>query len=203
MSKSFPTWRVLSGLTRKNDVFLLLLLTASLSLNVYLGWSLKRLRSFVPPPPNPINLPSGMTVQPVTAVGLSGKQEAISYADAGKPTVFYVFSPSCVWCDRNTQNINALAGMKGESFRFIGLSLAEEGLAAYVQSHHLTFPVYKNLTPEAVKMLGLGTTPQTIVISPDGQVLKNWSGAYVKPLQPQVEEFFGVRLPGLVPLPPK
>ena len=49
-------------------------------------------------------------------------------------------------------------------------------------------------------MLGLGSTPQTIVIAPDGRVLKNWIGAFGMPVQTQVEEFFDVRLPGLTAL---
>jgi peroxiredoxin len=183
--------------SKKNDFFLLVLLAGSLALNVYLGWSVKRLGAAAAGvPPAPVKLSAGAAVGPVTATDLGGKQETIGYVDSDKPTVFYVFSPACVWCERNAQNINAVAA-RGESFRFVGLSLSDEGLTEYVQSHHLSFPVYKAVSEESVKMLGLGSTPQTIVISPDGHVLKNWSGAYTVSVQPEVEEFFKVRLPGL------
>jgi hypothetical protein len=197
MTKRFSPSKVFSNLIRKNDLFLLVLLIASLSLNVYLGWNVKRSSRDPAKPPEPPKLSSGVTVHPITAMSLSGKQETISYADYDKPTVFYIFSPTCIWCERNTKNINAVAGLKGDSFRFIGLSLADENLSGYVESHHLSFPVYKSLTPESIEMLGLGPTPQTIVISPDGRVLKNWNGAYSASIQSQVEEFFQVRLPGL------
>jgi peroxiredoxin len=197
MAKSFSFSGIFSNPIKKNDVFLLGLLIASLVLNVYLGWNLKRLKSTSAEPQDSVKLSPGMTVQPITATSLSGKQETISYADYGKPTVFYVFSPTCIWCDRNNQNINEIVRLKGESFRFIGLSLADDALQGYVESHHLSFPVYKSLTPESIQILGLGPTPQTIVISPDGHVLKNWVGAYGTSVQPQVEEFFNVRLPGL------
>jgi hypothetical protein len=186
------------SLIKKNDLFLVALLMASLSLNVYLGWKVKQSRRFSPAPQNSVKLSPGMTVQPITATSLSGKIETFNYADSGKPTVFYVFSPSCVWCERNNQNINTIVRLKGESFRFVGISLVNDGLSGYAESHQVGFPIYKSLKPEYVEMLGLGTTPQTIIISPDGHVLKNWVGAFSGAVQPQVEEFFNVRLPGLV-----
>lgn len=182
---------------KKNDIFLLVLLIASLSLNIYLGWKVKRSSNAPSPSQNTVKLSPGMTVQPITAMNLAGKQETISYAEHSKPTVIYVFTPSCTWCDRNNENINAIVGLKRESFRFIGLSLADDGLSRYVESHHLTFPVYRSLTPESIEMLGLGSTPQTIVISPEGRIVKNWVGAFGGGLKPQVEEFFNVQLPGL------
>jgi hypothetical protein len=66
-----------------------------------------------------------------------------------------------------------------------------------MDSNHFTFPVYANPTPETVRALGLGSTPQTILISPEGEVLKSWAGAYVGRVRPEVEVFFGVNLPGL------
>jgi hypothetical protein len=182
---------------KRIDVFLLLLLIASLSLNVYLGW---RVRQASPPSTNPQNLVKllpGTNVNPVTAVGLDGKQHTISYGDTDKPTVFYILSPSCIWCVRNQSNIDQLARLKGNEFRFIGLSLAEPGLKDYVEGHQLNFPMYARLTSETSRSLGLGGTPQTIVISPDGRVLKNWTGAYIEHLRPEVEAYFGIRLPGL------
>jgi len=57
--------------------------------------------------------------------------------------------------------------------------------------------MYTRLTSETIESLGLGSTPQTIVISAEGRVLKNWKGAYGERVQPDVEAYFGIRLPGL------
>ena len=180
---------------KRTDGFLLLLLVASLSLNVYLGW---RVRQVPGPAPSIVKLPSGAKVNPVDATGLDGRQQTISYNDTDKPTVFYVLSPSCIWCERNRKNIDELTKAKGKDFRFVGLSLSGEQLKEYVEEHHLNFPVYTGLKSDTIQALGLGGTPQTIVISPEGLVLKNWPGAYREQTQREVEDYFQVRLPGLI-----
>src|SRR6267142_1292365 len=151
-----------------NDVFLLLLLLVSLSLNVYLGWKVQRGRTTSSIQQNLVKLSAGTKVDPVATVGLDGKEYTISYEVTDKPTVFYVLTPTCIWCERNKENLNKLAEVKGNDFRFIGLSLAEAGLKEYVEKHHISFPVYTRLTAEAIKSLGLGGTPQTIVIWREG-----------------------------------
>lgn len=181
--------------TIRVDGFVLLLLVASLSLNVYLGWKIRQ--GTTSSRQNTVTLSPGTKVDPVTAVTLDGIQHTISYEDTNKPTVLYVLSPTCVWCDRNNANLKRLSELRGNDFRFIGLSLAEPGLKAYVDAQNLEFPVYTRLTTETIQALGLGSTPQTIVISPDGRVLKNWIGAYIDPLRPEVEAYFAITLPGL------
>jgi len=144
--------------SNRPDGFLLLLLIASLSLNVYLGWSIKQGGSV---PQNTPTLSPGMKVDQVTALGTDGKPLTIFYNHTDKPTVFYVITPSCIWCRRNQANINKVAETKANDFRFIGLSLAEPGLKEYIEEHHFKFPVYAGLTAKTLQSLGLGSTPQT------------------------------------------
>lgn len=125
---------------KRTDIFLLLLLVASLSLNVYLGWQVKQAKTPSSIQQNTFKLTPGMKVESVTAVAVDGKPVTISYEDSDKPTVFYVLSPSCVWCERNQANIDKLAELKGNDFRFIGLSLVEPGLKEYLEEHQLKFP---------------------------------------------------------------
>lgn len=181
--------------TRRLDGFLLLLLIASLSLNVYLGWRVRRGSNSVPE--YTAKLSPGMNVNPFTATSLAGESFTISYDATNKPTVFYVIIPSCIWCRRNQPNIEKLADTKADDFRFIGLSLEESGLKEYVAEHHLKFPVYTGLTTDTVQSLGLGGTPETIVVSPQGEVLKVWTGAYTEQLRSEVEAYFGIQLPGV------
>lgn len=43
----------------------------------------------------------------------------------------------------------------------------------------------------------MGGTPQTIVVSPKGVVIANWSGAYLGKHKEAIEEFFKVDLPDI------
>jgi hypothetical protein len=180
--------------SRRPDLFLLLLLLASLSLNVYLGWKVKR-GNVAPNLIAPVT--PGTKVEPIRVTSLDGKSQTISYQDTDKPTVLYRLSPTCSWCERNRENIAKLTE-RGDRFRFIGLSLSEAGLREYVEKQQLKFPVYTRVAPEAQTALGLGPTPQTIVISPEGRVLKNWAGAYNESTRDEIEDYFQIQLPGLV-----
>ena len=123
--------------------------------------------------------------------------EALSYVNTDRPTVLYVFTPPCHWCERNMDNIKELVARKGDEFRFIGISLAKEGLPDYVAKNGLAMPVFTELSDETKKAYGIGSTPHTIVVSPEGKVLQSWTGAYTGDKQKQVEGFFGIQLPGL------
>jgi len=179
-----------------DKVFLMAFLVASLCLNVFLGWKVQRLGNTLAAIPNPNELLIGTFLSSVTVSNLNNHQETITLAGTGVPTVLYVFSPTCVWCDRNIKNIKTLADLKKDSFHFVGLSLADGNLDKYVNKHEFNFPVYKKLQMENINTLKLGSTPQTIVISPEGKVLKSWTGAYGARLKGEIETFFGAQLPG-------
>jgi len=129
---------------------------------------------------------------------LGGQQEVISYQSGGQPTVLYVVTPTCVWCARNMDNFKKLLAKESGQYRFIALSLAEQGLPEYVSKNDLRLPVYSGLPAEAIKTYKLGSTPQTIVVSPEGRVLQDWAGAYVGEQKSEIEAFFGLPLPGLL-----
>ncbi len=179
----------------------ILLLMASVSLNGILAqrvWSFTHLQSIKAAERL---LKVGTTVPPIAAKRLDGQQGLISYYGAEQATVLYVFTPPCSWCARNIDNLKTLLDKDGGQYRFIGLSLSEQSLPEYVAKNDLKLPVYSGLSPETLKTYKLGSTPQTIVISPEGKVLQDWTGAYVGEQKSQVEAFFHVTLPGLRELP--
>jgi len=176
-----------------------LLLVTSIIVNVCLATRVRSLLSQDPGPAGKQALKAGTLVPPLTVNRLDGKSAVINYSSADEPTVLYVFRPGCSWCARNLPNLAELIEKAGSSYRFVGLSLTTDGLERYVADNHLEFPIYSNLSAEARRVYGLGGTPQTIVISPEGRVMKNWLGAYVGGQKSQVEGFFRVSLPGLAP----
>lgn len=146
-------------------------------------------------------LPLGTAVPAIPAKRLDGQLSLISYQSVEHPTVLYVFTPPCSWCARNMDNLKTLLGKEGGHYRFIGLSLSDQGLEDYVAKNDLELPIYSGLSLDTLKAYKLGSTPQTIVISPEGRVLQDWVGAYVGDQKSQVEAFFHVSLPGLRELP--
>lgn len=182
-----------------------LLLLASLSLNIYFAQRTYRGRHAqslaLAKMMADHMLRPGTVVDPIAAKRLGGHEEIVYYQGADIPTVVYIFTPACIWCARNMDNFKALADGQATGYRFIGVSLSDQGLAEYVAKNKLKLPIYSGLSTEAVKQYKLGSTPRTIVISSEGKVLQDWAGAYVGDQKAQVESFFNVTLPGLRELP--
>lgn len=127
----------------------------------------------------------------------SGSLARINYAGSERPTVLHVISPQCVWCTRNIPNMKALAEHAKGEYRLITISLSDAGLREYIGKYGLAEPIYGGI-PDSEKLIyKLHGTPQTIVVSPEGKVLKHWKGAYSGNTQAEVEEYFHLRLPGL------
>ncbi len=181
---------------RATQLLLFLLLTASLGLNAVVAHRLRRLEATVGPARQP-PLEVGASVPPIVAKGLDGRSDTITYAGSNRLTVLYVFTPQCVWCAKNMDNLQTLLRARAQDDRFIGLSLSEEGVADYVRTHELTIPVFTGISSKTISAYKLGGTPQTLVISPDGRVVKNWSGAWIEKQKADIEAFFQVQLPGL------
>lgn len=195
----FDSFRALkpdAASSKKGDLaFLIFLLAVSLSVNAFLGWKITYRNQSIE---TKEVLVEGTSVLPITARNSADDREGtISFGNTNKPTVLYILTPSCVWCKRNLQNISTLASLRGGAYNFVGVSLADIGLKEYLGANKLGFPVYKNISAENIQRLKLGGTPQTIIISPEGKVLKNWVGAYQEPLKQEIEKYFNISLPGL------
>jgi peroxiredoxin len=175
------------------------LLLVSLVCNFGLGRKVNKLQHALSTIKAQETLAVGATVPPFEARDLKRNAVAVTYATTRTPTVLYVISPTCVWCARNEANIRLLVERVGTRFRFIALSESSEGLAHYAEQKAFPFPIYADMSPATLRSYKLGGTPQTLVISPDGKVLRNWSGAYTGALGKEVESFFGVKLPGWAP----
>jgi hypothetical protein len=180
---------------RADAFFLALLLLVSLCVNLFLGfriWEMKRA-------PLELSTKTGVTLPPIKVTNLDGKSQTIGFSTSEPETVLYVLNPSCIWCNRNMDNIKALSNSEGQVVRFVGISLKDPLLNAYVQTKAIPFPVYSIDSYAAVKGLLLGSTPQTIVVQPGGKVVKNWAGAFAGKNQKEIESYFNIRLPGLLP----
>ncbi|MEO7658773.1 MAG: TlpA disulfide reductase family protein [Pyrinomonadaceae bacterium] len=175
----------------------LVLLVGSVILNVALAEKLRGANNRLSKMAAETSVAIGDALPDIEAKNLDGTSASYSYSKDRHPTVLYVFSPSCGWCEKNFENIKALSEQKGDDYRFIGISISNKNLLEYVAKQNLRFPVLMDPSPNTVLAYKLGGTPQTIVVSKEGKAVKNWNGAYMKNLQRDVENYFQVKLPGV------
>jgi peroxiredoxin len=178
-------------------VCLLCVFLASLIVNILQGMRILSLQEEIQALAVAGELKPGTSLDPLPVSDLAGRETSLSFYAQSRPTILYVFRPSCVWCRRNVDLINSLAAQLSNRYAIIGLSLSDSGLAEFVSQSRITFPVYSRLSPAEATKYHLGTTPETIVISPQGKVERDWLGAYDYPTKPFLEKFLSVTLPKL------
>lgn len=170
----------------------LVLFGASLGVNVALLW---RLRQAPAAPITTERLVPGTQVLPLGARSLTGDPVRLA-AGRSQPTILYFFSTSCGWCARNWPNVLALEAATRGRYEFIAISNSID-TAEFVTERALPFTCLTGVRVEALRRLHIGGTPRTIVVSRDGVVMRDWVGAYTDATLREVEQAFGVTLPGL------
>lgn len=180
-----------------------LVLTASLSLNVFQYVAAARAE----PPPSALEAIEGVAFPEVDAIGLDGRKEApIMLHD---PTILYVFSPRCSFCERDYENLKAIANSTRGRFEIVGIVMHNERAPAdYTKaiSDYLARKPFPGrvllLDPDGLEP-GMRQrflfTPQTLVIE-GGVVRKAWGTALTDRAKRDAEAFFGFQLPGLEPM---
>lgn len=137
----------------------------------------------------------GTMAQPIAGWSLAGEPAYLEFGQ-GVPTVLYFFSSSCAWCERNWDNVRTLAGSENREFRFVGLT-AEADVRQFVRDRGLTFSVVQNISTDSLRSFGFAGTPMTVLISAQGVISQEWTGAFRDDTQRQIEDVFDVVLPGL------
>lgn len=158
-------------------LYYLVLLSGSLSLNVYLGWKLK-----VPYEPDW----KGTRIEALTLLDHSGQAQRI-VLDRDRVTFVYVVSPSCRYCADNHQAILKVAS-NFPSVRFVGISLTRNGLDEYIAHHPLPFAMYTASTDLGIPLQLLQATPKTIVLDRQGSIVKVWTGVYSRDKYQEIVE---------------
>lgn len=185
---------------RSHSAILTVLLVLSVGLNILLSRKVQEVteisRLLRLKLDTPVLRP-GAKAPEFSAYELDGQKRLLNYAEASIPTVLYVFTPDCHWCERNLDNIRSVVNAAGDRFRFLGVSLSGEDLPTYLSQNKLPFHVYQTPSEDVRIAYGFNSTPSTIVISPSGSVLQYWKGAYNEDLAKEVEGYFQVKLPGL------
>jgi peroxiredoxin len=175
------------------------ILAVSVALNLMFGYNIHKLRLLIPPGAQAQQI-TGYRVGPINVHDSAGNLQIIDFTERPQPTVVYFFRPDCHWCARNLDNIRELYAEKQNEFRFIGLAREDPTLFTYVRTSGIQFPAYAAFALTRLDGLKVGSaTPQTLVISQNGTVAKNWMGAFTDTTAAEIESYFKVKLPGLLP----
>lgn len=174
----------------------LLVLTLSLSGNVYLGRQAVILNHLKTASSSSAEGKTGEHLDSLTVQTIAGTPSSIQFSNQ-QDTVVYIFSPACHWCALNLSNIRSLVRQRNGTLNFIGISITSDGVREYVDRNHLSFPIYIDKSARDFSSPDFSGTPQTLLIRRDGTVEHNWIGAYVGDTQTDIERALSVHLPGL------
>jgi hypothetical protein len=168
-------------------------LVASLSMNV--AFAIK-LREPARQTGRPGGIQMGDRLPVLNLIRQDGSRHALGFS---RPTLLYVFSPTCQWCMRDHANLTAIQKASAGRFDLVAVTLNERSLPEYLASYPYSGVVGVIRESEVTEQVArdLKVTPQLVVVDTGGSVQETWTGALFDGRQREAELFFDVRLPGL------
>ena len=171
----------------------------SIALNVYF---VRAERAAVPPPP--AVLAKGTQLKDFSGRDELGNLVNVKLASTDRPTLLYVVTPSCIWCKRNRDNFLKVVSERSGDFNVVLVSLNDSGFKTYVEKLRPLWgdaevATVTGLSDELKDRMMLHVTPTTLIVDAGGRVTDVWTGAYTQKTLLWAENFFLVKMPGLVP----
>lgn len=115
------------------------------------------------------------------------------------PTIVYIFSSKCAWCDTDYANLAAIERHVSQ-YRVLALTVDTdlEALNVYLRSHPVKGEVVIVDTTRMDRATArvFGVTPQWVIVDQRGLVERRWVGALYDERQREVETFLQIALPG-------
>lgn len=173
---------------------------ASLVGNAYFVWersARRRAEQTIEP------LLPGTPVPSIAAEDAAGERTVVSFSGHTRPTVLYVLSPNCLWCERNGPSLRELVEKTEGRFRFIGLSVRRDGLSEHLSRNAVPFPVYVASDESIFRTLRVRAVPTTIVVSAEGRAIASIVGAWAKENKGKIESVTHTQLSAAVDEEPK
>jgi peroxiredoxin len=178
---------------RFQDWAIIALLALSLGLNVYLAAKIRLL-----PRTAPASLTAGAKAPRLNVEDLNGRKMALEWNEDSRPTILYIFAPTCVWCQKNHDNLKLLVRSQKQAYRIVGLSLTDASVNDYIERYKVEYDaVYVKPHTVDSRQPFQAVTPTTVLISRGGVIEDVWQGAYTGKVGKQIEEKFNIRLPNL------
>ncbi len=143
----------------------------------------RQLRSMIEDPMKKYQaLKQNQTVPPFTGIDLDGDAVTVEYSQDEPYTLILWFSASCPSCEDNLQFWNLLySDYDSDHLRLIGVCNDDpEEARATADKYGLKFPVITLYDESVVQDYGATALPLTMLISPEGAVVRVWPGPLMK-----------------------
>jgi peroxiredoxin len=143
----------------------------------------RQLRSMIE---NPVKkyeaLKQNQSVPPLSGIDLDGNAVTVEYSQDEPYTLMLWFSASCPSCEDNLHFWNMLfADYDSENFRLIGVCSDDPDDARRIADEYgLDYPVIIPDDESIIREYGATALPLTMLISPEGAVVKVWPGPLMK-----------------------
>ncbi len=159
------------------QVALHLILVGLASLVVVLVAENRDLRSPRASPPS-ASPAVGDLLPPIDAKNLEGHDVKLTFNDADRETMLFVFTTSCPACRGNLPNWLAFEEQLGEHFNVVGISIdSMDATRSYVRDQALPFEVFVPTDPDRFRSdYSLPGVPETLHAGVDGRVEGSWLG---------------------------
>lgn len=165
------------------------ILVLSLASNIALAYVIHRDRTPQAPPGPKV----GEMVGTLTGFDDSGAKITIPGDSRGRPTVLYVFSQSCVWCERTMPALRTLIPKDSSHFRFVAVDISAPFAPSrpYLSANNLAFEASFHPDPETRTHIGAEGTPTILVVDTTGRVEKVFNGALIGTTLRSATEYLG------------
>jgi peroxiredoxin len=123
------------------------------------------------------------TVPAFTAYDADGNDVSIRYSPEAPRTLLFWFAPGCESCEGNIDFWNEIYDKYKDSpsMRYLGLCAGTPDEAReFIDTYRIQFPVICVTDKFIVEAYEGHVLPQTVLISPEGKIIKVWPGALEK-----------------------
>lgn len=193
---SFSSPKHIFAALATEKAFLISLLAVSVAINLLLTKEVVQQRNLVQLLSSNRKLTVGETAPTLSAHDKNGQEVSINLSGRRFPTVLYLHSVTCHWCEQNNENLRHLALQSPGKYQLITLLMEPAAKAP----NFISYPNTESLFDSSVEsriIFDLSATPATILFSAEGKVEKIWKGAYGSERKIDIEKTLGIQVPGL------
>lgn len=138
-------------------------------------------------------LAAGQRLPAISGTDIYDNPVGLRYGPGSPATVLLWFSPSCDACEGNLDFWNELyRTYASEQLRFVGMcaGMIDEA-QAFAEVHAMMFPILSVTDERFLDAYRGHVLPQTVLVSPDGTVMRVWPGTLEEDTKSEIYDAVG------------